>query len=94
MGRTARAGKSGVAISMVTQYDIEVFQRIERALGKKLDEHEAVREEVMVFTDKVSEAQRVAIRELKDHQEKRAGKGKGGTFGKGKRRVDMDREER
>lgn len=36
VGRTARAGKSGHAISMVTQYDVELWQRIEAALGKKL----------------------------------------------------------
>lgn len=92
VGRTARAGKSGVAISVVTQYDVEIFQRIERALGKKLDEHESVREEVMVFADKVSEAQRVAIRQLKDEAEKKQGRGKG-NFGKGRRRDEMDREE-
>ena len=49
VGRTARAGKSGVAVSVVTQYDIEIFQRIEKALGKKLEEFGMEREEVMVF---------------------------------------------
>ncbi|EGP82143.1 uncharacterized protein MYCGRDRAFT_29612, partial [Zymoseptoria tritici IPO323] len=39
VGRTARAGKSGVAISVVTQYDIEIYQRIEKALGKGLEQH-------------------------------------------------------
>lgn len=65
VGRTARAGKSGKAVSVVTQYgksllftlasassltspaDVEVYQRIERALGKKLDEYNAPRDEVM-----------------------------------------------
>lgn len=99
VGRTARAGKSGVAISLVTQYDIEIFQRIERALGKKLDEHPTEREEVMVFANSVNEAQRVAITQMKDHHEKRD-KGKGnrgigggrGKSGKG-RRDEMDRDE-
>jgi ATP-dependent RNA helicase DDX47/RRP3 len=29
VGRTARAGKSGKAITIVTQYDIEILQKIE-----------------------------------------------------------------
>ena len=39
VGRTARAGKSGRALTMVTQYDIEILQKIENLLGKKLDEY-------------------------------------------------------
>jgi len=94
VGRTARAGKSGVAISIVTQYDVEIFQRIERALGKKLEEHDAPRDEVMVFSDKVGQAQRVAIRQLKDMSEKDQGKRKGrGGGGGGGKRDTMDREE-
>lgn len=30
VGRTARAGRSGTAITLVTQYDVELFQRIEQ----------------------------------------------------------------
>jgi hypothetical protein len=30
VGRTARAGKSGKYIAMVTQYDVEVYQRLKR----------------------------------------------------------------
>jgi ATP-dependent RNA helicase DDX47/RRP3 len=30
VGRTARAGRSGRAITLVTQYDIELFMRIEQ----------------------------------------------------------------
>ena len=29
VGRTARAGKTGKAVTMVTQYDVEIFQKIE-----------------------------------------------------------------
>ena len=35
VGRTARAGRSGKAIAMVTQYDVEVYQRLEGLLGKE-----------------------------------------------------------
>ena len=97
VGRTARAGKAGVALSLVTQYDIELFQRIEAALGKKLGEYETDREEVMVLAENVGEAQRIAIREMKDLHEKRGTKGailRGRKPGGAKRgRDDMDREQ-
>ena len=98
VGRTARAGKSGHAISMVTQYDIEIFQRIETALGKKLGEYETTdREEVMILAERVGEAQRMAIREMKDLHEKRGTKGatlRGRKHGGRKNgKDDMDREE-
>ena len=102
VGRTARAGKSGHAISFVTQYDVEVWQRIEAALGKKLAEHDTVKEEVMVLGERVGEAQGVAIREMKDLHEKRGTKGatlrgrkpgSGRIGGRKRGREDMDREE-
>jgi len=34
VGRTARAGRSGKSITFVTQYDIELYQRIEFLIGK------------------------------------------------------------
>ena len=34
VGRTARIGKEGKSISIVTQYDVESFQEIEKKLGK------------------------------------------------------------
>ncbi|KAL9126549.1 MAG: hypothetical protein Q9217_004410 [Psora testacea] len=75
VGRTARAGRSGCAISFVTQYDIEIWLRIEKALGKKLDEHKVVEEEAMVLADRVREAQRVAVVEMKDLHDKRGNPG-------------------
>lgn len=94
VGRTARAGKSGVAVSIVTQYDVEVYLRIEKALGRKLDEMDLVKDEVMAYADKVGEAQRVAIRQLKDADEKKKGKGKRDfRKGKGGGRDAMDADE-
>ncbi|KAL6718894.1 ribosomal RNA processing protein [Lecanora helva] len=95
VGRTARAGKSGHAISMVTQYDIELFQRIEAALGKKLNEYEVDKEEVMMLGERVEEAQREAVRQMKDLHEKRGTRGatlRGRRPVKNKRDA-MDREE-
>jgi ATP-dependent RNA helicase DDX47/RRP3 len=33
VGRTARAGKAGVSITVVTQYDVEIYQNVESNLG-------------------------------------------------------------
>ena len=97
VGRTARAGKSGRALSMVTQYDVEIWQRIETALGRKLEEYVTERDEIMVLGERVGEAQREAIRQMKDLHERRGSRGatlrgrrpRNGTTG----RDDMDREE-
>jgi len=66
VGRTARAGRSGKAIAMVTQYDVEVYQRLEGLLGKKLPETKLDEETVLVLLERVNEAQRLATRELKE----------------------------
>jgi ATP-dependent RNA helicase DDX47/RRP3 len=95
VGRTARAGKAGHAISLVTQYDVEVWLRIEAAMGKKLEEYPVEKDEVMVLSERVGEAQRQAIREMKDLHEKRGSKGSVLRLRrKGKReRDEMDEEE-
>ncbi len=41
VGRTARAGRGGRAVTIVTQYDVEVYQRIEALIKKKLDQFPA-----------------------------------------------------
>jgi ATP-dependent RNA helicase DDX47/RRP3 len=102
VGRTARAGKSGHAINIVTQYDVEVWQRIEKALGKEVDEYVTAKDEVMILADRVGEAQRRAITELKDMADKKGGRGssssstfKGRRPGQGGKRDrdNMDQEE-
>jgi ATP-dependent RNA helicase DDX47/RRP3 len=71
VGRTARAGKSGTAVSFVTQYDVETWLRIENALEKKLEDVKPDRAEVMMFLDRVGDAQRTANYEMKEFHEKR-----------------------
>lgn len=100
VGRTARAGRSGRAISMVTQYDVELWMRIEKAAldGRKLPTYQPDREEVMVFKERVEEAQRVARNEMKELHEDRGKKGavlKGRKRGSAtkRRHDDMDAEE-
>ncbi|RSM17070.1 ATP-dependent rRNA helicase RRP3 [Fusarium ambrosium] len=97
VGRTARAGKSGVAINLVTQYDLEIYTRIEAALGKKLTEYPSEKEEVMTFQSRIQEAQRHARIEMKSMSEAKGSKGtingkRGKRDGK-RRRDDMDKEE-
>ncbi|KAK2716844.1 probable ATP-dependent RNA helicase DDX47 [Artemia franciscana] len=83
VGRTARAGRAGKAVTFVTQYDVELYQRIEHLIGKKLPLYSTVEEEVMTLNDRVSEAQRIAKMELKELEQKNKG-------GKGKKRKGAD----
>lgn len=71
VGRTARAGKSGKAIALVTQYDVEVYQRLELLLNEKLPSYELEEQTVLVLLERVSEAQRMATRELREQLESR-----------------------
>ncbi|CAF4805622.1 unnamed protein product, partial [Rotaria sp. Silwood1] len=78
VGRTARAGRSGKSITFVTQYDIELYQRIEYLIGKQLTQYITHEDEVMLLLERVNEADRQAriqIKEIedekKDHRQKR-----------------------
>ncbi|QRW09412.1 DEAD/DEAH box helicase [Ceratobasidium sp. AG-Ba] len=92
VGRTARAGRAGKSITLVTQYDVELLQRIEGVIGKKMMDFGADKAEVMLLKERVGEAQRLAIQELKE-----TGGAAGGRGGKkrhreegGKDRMDRD----
>ncbi|KAM6913267.1 putative ATP-dependent RNA helicase DDX47 [Lycodopsis pacificus] len=71
VGRTARAGRAGKSITFVTQYDVELFQRIESLIGKKLPAFPTQEDEVMMLVERVSEAQRFARLEMKEQGERR-----------------------
>ncbi|KAJ3117955.1 putative ATP-dependent RNA helicase ddx47 [Phlyctochytrium bullatum] len=68
VGRTARAGKSGKSITMVTQYDIEWYQRIEHSLQKKLPEYPLGVEKstVLMLQERVTEAVKYAHFQMKE----------------------------
>lgn len=93
VGRTARAGRPGRSVTLVTQYDVELLQRIETAIGKKLTQFPggSDREMVMLLSERVGEAQRSALREL--HEK---GLGSAGGAGRRKRKqaaaLDEDRD--
>ncbi|EPQ58191.1 DEAD-domain-containing protein [Gloeophyllum trabeum ATCC 11539] len=69
VGRTARAGRSGKSITLVTQYDVELIQRIESVIGKKMELWPTDKEEVALLRERVDEAARLAIHELKEQNQ-------------------------
>ena len=86
VGRTARAGRAGRAITIITQYDIENYTRIEQLIGKKLPEFPADESTVLLLLERVTEAQRIAaieMRELSDAKNAKRGtkRGRGGPVG-------------
>jgi ATP-dependent RNA helicase DDX47/RRP3 len=66
VGRTARAGRAGKSITLVTQYDVELVQRIESVLGKKLELWPTDKEEIALLKERVEDACRIAVKELKE----------------------------
>lgn len=73
VGRTARAGRAGKSITMVTQYDVEMYQKIEELLGKQLPEFPVDKDAIAILQERVQEAQRHAILQLKEaHEEQRS----------------------
>jgi ATP-dependent RNA helicase DDX47/RRP3 len=91
VGRTARAGRSGKAVTFVTQYDLEFHLRIEEVIGKKMEQWAIPEQEALLLTEKVEEAGRAAALEMKDMNLS----GGGGNNKKRKRggKDDMDRDD-
>lgn len=94
VGRTARAGRSGKSITLATQYDVELLQRIEGVIGKKMDEFPSDKEQVLLLAERVGEAQREAAKELREKGVSGEGKnGRKGGSSKRRREDDRDRDD-
>jgi ATP-dependent RNA helicase DDX47/RRP3 len=76
VGRTARAGRAGRSLAFVTQYDIEAYQRLEKMLNQKLPDFPADQEIVLVLLERVTEAQKIATRELREMKAQNSKTGK------------------
>ncbi|XP_071732507.1 DEAD-box ATP-dependent RNA helicase 10-like [Rutidosis leptorrhynchoides] len=67
VGRTARAERSGVAISLMNQYELEWFNQIEIHIGGiKMPKIEPQEEEVMLLAERVREAKRLSVMKIKE----------------------------
>ncbi|KAJ8607682.1 hypothetical protein CTAYLR_007297 [Chrysophaeum taylorii] len=65
VGRTARAGKPGKAIAFVTQYDVELYQRLEHLIGRKLPACSVEENDALRWHERVTQAQRQATIDLR-----------------------------
>jgi ATP-dependent RNA helicase DDX49/DBP8 len=61
VGRTARAGRGGLALTFVSQYDVAIFKSIEEHVGQQMEEYKEMEEkDVLSNLGKVSAAARMA----------------------------------
>ncbi|KAM9329058.1 putative ATP-dependent RNA helicase DDX49 [Gastrophryne carolinensis] len=58
VGRTARAGRNGMAITLVTQYDIHLVQAIEEQINMKLEEFSVKESDVLKILTQVNVTRR------------------------------------
>ncbi|XP_010459164.1 PREDICTED: DEAD-box ATP-dependent RNA helicase 36 [Camelina sativa] len=66
VGRTARAGRGGLAISFITQTDVKLLHGIEAEVGKKMEEYSYKKITDSLEVTKVSKAKRVAMMKMLD----------------------------
>jgi len=85
VGRTARAGRAGRSLSFVSQYDVELVQRIEALTGQRMAKFEADEAEVLKGITEVYSARRAAALKVADDTARRE-QGRGGGGGGGKQR--------
>jgi ATP-dependent RNA helicase DDX49/DBP8 len=68
VGRTARAGKGGVAVSIITEGDVDLISAIEARVGAKMEELPLPEEKVLEGLNRVSTAQRMATVHLRSEK--------------------------
>jgi ATP-dependent RNA helicase DDX47/RRP3 len=77
----------------VSQYDVELLQRIEKVIGKKLEAWPTDNEEVALLRERVDEAGRTAVNELKELKGQGRDRGKKRRREEGGGRDDKDRDD-
>ncbi|SCW00158.1 LAFE_0B10726g1_1 [Lachancea fermentati] len=92
VGRTARAGRSGKSISLVSQYDLELILRIEDVLGRKLPKENVDKSIILSMRDTVDKANGEVVMELNRRSKEKAARGKG-RRGRMSAKDNMDRDE-
>lgn len=73
VGRTARAGRSGRSLTLATQYDVELFQKIEQLTGQKMEIYPTEQDAVLLLMERVNEAQRLASLQMKETDKNKKG---------------------
>ncbi|KAI8373714.1 P-loop containing nucleoside triphosphate hydrolase protein [Blakeslea trispora] len=68
VGRTARAGKDGKAISIIAEKDIQLLQNIESHINKKMESYDVNENAVLEKLTEVTAAKRTASMQLHDQQ--------------------------
>ena len=90
VGRTARAGRGGTSVAMVSQYDVEVVKAIEEGVGRPMLELEGVEEQrVLEQLKQVNVAKKLARLHMEEMEE---GRGRRGETAREKR--EQERLER
>jgi len=70
VGRTARAGRQGWSLSFVSQYDVDLVQRIEKLVGKKMEKFAVDEAEALKGITQVYAARRAATLKVADEEER------------------------
>ncbi|KAI9496760.1 P-loop containing nucleoside triphosphate hydrolase protein [Zychaea mexicana] len=70
VGRTARAGRGGMALSIISERDIQLIQNIEARINKKLEEYKVDENDVLKELSEVTTAKRKASMFMHDAENK------------------------
>ncbi|KAL6882115.1 hypothetical protein ACP4OV_011587 [Aristida adscensionis] len=66
VGRTARAGRSGYAVSLVNQCEAWLFKEVEKQLGQVICLRVADDDEIKVLEELVADKKRIALKSMKE----------------------------